>query len=313
MTEDPHIIKKGHLAVGDGHEIYFEEWGDSNGIPFVYLHGGPGGGFSESNKSLFDPQKHHVIFHDQRGCGRSTPYASTEHNTTQDLIADINALAKHFDFTSFILVGGSWGATLALLYTISHPERVTKLIIWSVYLVRKFEMDYVNEGHAKDHFPEAWDRFISLLPKDKQKTGDEIMHFYAEQIRSHDEKTAKKFATEWTLWEATLVSKNYNKQGLEAEVLADDNFPLAMLETHYFLNKCFIPDNYILDNIPKIAHIPAFIIQGRFDMCVPPVAAWDLAKAYGEKATLQWTNGGHLRSEPENFVAIKATINAINK
>lgn len=311
MTEDPNIIKSGHLWVGGGHQLYFEEWGNPDGTPIFYLHGGPGGGFNDSNKLLFDPNRHHVIFHDQRGSGRSTPYASTEHNTTQDLIDDINMLAEHLGIDSFILMGGSWGSSLALLYAIANPKRVQKLLVWSIYLVRKFEMDYVNEGYPKYTFPEAWERFISLVPEQKRTSGNTIMAYYAEQIRSKDEKTAKKFANEWTLWEATLISKSYDKRKLEGDILSGDNFSIAMLETHYFLNNCFIPENYILDNLKKIQHIPAFIIHGRFDMCTPPIAARDLAKAYGKNANLQWTNGGHLRSEPENFAAIKATVHAI--
>lgn len=311
MNEDPNVLKSGHLSVGDGHELYFEEWGNPNATPMFSLHGGPGGGFSDSNKLLFDPKRHRVIFHDQRGAKRSTPYAATDHNTTQDLIADINNLADHLHIDSFILVGGSWGSTLALLYAIANPNRVQKLLVWSIFLARKFELDYVNEGYAKYTFPEAWERFISFVPPENRKSGKTIMQFYAEQIRSKDEAKALKFAAEWTLWEATLLSKNYDQRRVEAGVLSDDIFPLAMLETHYFLNNCFIPENYILDNIKKIQHIPAFIIHGRFDMCTPPIAAQDLAKAYGENAVLQWTNGGHLRSEPENFAAIKATVNAI--
>lgn len=311
MNEDPNVLKSGHLSVGDGHELYFEEWGNPKATPMFYLHGGPGGGFSDSNKLLFYPKRHRVIFHDQRGAGRSTPYAATEHNTTQDLIADINKLADHLHIDSFILVGGSWGSTLALLYAIANPNRVQKLLVWSIFLARKFELDYVNEGYAKYTFPEAWERFISFVPPENRKSGKTIMQFYAEQIRSKDEAKALKFAAEWTLWEATLLSKNYDQRRVEAGVLSDDIFPLAMLETHYFLNNCFVPENYILDNIKKIQHIPAFIIHGRFDMCTPPIAARDLAKAYGKTAVLQWTNGGHLRSEPENFAAIKATVNAI--
>ncbi|MGH7204183.1 MAG: prolyl aminopeptidase [Candidatus Levyibacteriota bacterium] len=311
MALATHIIKSGFLPVGNGHNLYYEQWGNPNATPIFYLHGGPGSGFNDSNKLLFDPAKHHVIFHDQRGSGRSTPYASADHNTTQDLIADISQLADHLQIDSFIIMGGSWGSTLALLYAIAQPKRVQKLLIWSTYLVRQFETDYVNEGYPRYSFPEAWERFISLVPEKHRTNGDTIMQYYAQQIRSKDRETAMKFSNEWILWEASLISKNYDQRKLESDIFSGDNLALAMLETHYFLHNCFVPENYILDNIGKIQHIPAFIIHGRFDFCTPPIAARDLAKAYGKNAVLQWTNAGHLRSDPENHVAIKATINAI--
>lgn len=309
--EDPNIITSGYLPVGDGHKLYFEEWGNPEGTPIFYLHGGPGDGFSDSNKFLFDPQKHHVIFHDQRGSGKSTPYASTDQNTTQKLIGDITTLADHLHIDSFILIGGSWGSTLALLYAIAHPERVQQMILWGIFLVRQFEFDYFSEGYAQYTFPEAWERFSSLVPQEKRKTGNSIVQYYAKQIRSKDEAIAKKFVSELVLWEATLISRNYDQRRVEASVFSEDHFAIAMLETHYFLNNYFVPENYILENIKTIQDIPSSIIHGRFDMCTPPIVARDLAKAYGKNATLQWTNGGHLRSEPENFAAIKATINAI--
>ncbi|MGI8420195.1 MAG: prolyl aminopeptidase [Candidatus Levyibacteriota bacterium] len=311
MAIATHIIKSGFLPVGDGHNLYYEQWGNQNAAPIFYLHGGPGSGFSDGNKLLFDPAKHHVIFHDQRGSGRSTPSASLEQNTTQNLIEDINKLAEHLRIDSFIVVGGSWGSTLSLLYAIANPKRVQKLVVWSICLVRKFETDYVNGGYPRYSFPEAWERFISFVPEKHRTNGDKIMEYYAQQIRSTEKNTASKFAGEWILWEASLLSKNYDQRRLEAEILSIDTLPMAMLETHYFLNNCFIPENYILDNITKIQHIPAFIVHGRFDFCTPPIAARDLAKAYGKSSILQWTNAGHLRTDPENFVVLKAIINAI--
>ncbi len=305
------IIKKGHLDVGSGHKIYFEEWGNKKAPPVFYLHGGPGGGFSDSNKLLFDPEKHHVIFHDQRGCGKSTPYAESKNNTTQDLVADINSLADHLEIDTFYVAGGSWGSALSLIYAISHPERVKKLLIWSVYLSRQFENDFVNEGYPKYTFPEAWKRFISHVPLQHRKNGDKIMEFYADKIRSKDKDTSKKFADEWTLWEATLLSINYDQKELEQVVLSEDNTAIAVLETHYFLNKCFIPENFILKNINKINHIPCYVVQGRFDFCTPPLAAYDLSKAYGKNLTLQWTHAGHLKTDAENFVALRTLINVL--
>lgn len=305
-------MKHGHLDVGNGHRIYFENWGNLNASPILYLHGGPGGNFSDSNKLLFNPDKHRVIFHDQRGARKSTPYAETTHNTTQDLIADIDRLADHLKIDTFSLVGGSWGSTLSLLYAIVHPERVNRLVLWGIFLARQWESDYVNEGYPKHTFPEAWDRFISLVPPRNRTHGDAIMEYYAQTIRSKNKNTAKKYADEWSLWESTLLSIDYDQRTREAEVLSENNLAGAMLETHYFLNKCFIPENYILDNIHTIQHIPCSVVQGRFDLCTPPINAFDLAKAYGEKLTLQWTNAGHQRTDPENFTALRAIFNSIS-
>ena len=193
------IIKKGYLKVSGGHQLYFEEWGNPDYPPIFYLHGGPGSNFSDSNKLLFNPKKHHVIFHDKRGCGRSLPHASVQNNTTQDLIEDINRLADYLTIDKFSLAGGSWGSTLALLYTITHPERVKRLLLWSIYLARKFETDYVNEGHARYYYPEAWERFISNVPAENRKKGTEIMKYFAEKMRSEKQEIAIKYALEWAV------------------------------------------------------------------------------------------------------------------
>lgn len=309
--EDKHVLKSGHLDVGDGHSIYYEEWGNKEAPLIMYLHGGPGTGFTDSNKLLFNPEVHHVIFHDQRGAGKSLPYAKTEDNTSQKLIEDIEKLREHFGADKVYVVGGSWGSTLSLLYTIAHPERVKKVIIWSTYLIRKFENDWINEGHTRNTYPEAWERFIALVPEKNRKSGNDIMNFFAEKIRSKDPDEAKKFADEWTLWEYSSCSITYDKLAVEAEVLGWDNKAVATLETHYFMNRGFVPENYILDNVKKIAHITCYVIQGRFDMCTPPITAIDLKKAYGKNLTLQFTNAGHLRSDPENTIAIRAAVNTL--
>lgn len=310
---DPNVITSGHLDVGDGHKIYYEEWGNKKAFPIMHLHGGPGGSFDESSKQYYNPKKHHVIFHDQRGCGKSLPYASTKNNTSQDLIDDIVKLRNHLGIKQVAVIGGSWGSTLTLLYAIAHPESVTQMIIWGVYLIRQVETDYVNEGFMKYTFPEAWERFIEPIPKKDRKNGDLVMQFYADKIRSKDPKEALHFANEWTIWECTLMSLDYDPQAIEKEVKEDNTtLSTAVLETHYFLNKCFVPDNYILSNVDKIKHIPIEIIQGRFDFCTPPIGARDLALAYGKMANLTWVKAGHYSgSEIELQDAIVQKVNAI--
>jgi proline iminopeptidase len=299
MKKDKYINRSGFLET-DGYKIYWEDWGNPKATPILFFHGGPGGGCGDGDKLFFDPKKHRVIFHDQRGSGKSTPYASTVKNTTQDLISDAEKILDVLGIEKVFVTGGSWGSALSLFYAIAHPERVKKLLIRGVFLARQFEVDFVNDGRLRYFFPEEWERFIALVPIEHQKTGDDIMKYYAEKIRSSDKKEAQKYADEWTLWEVTLCSINYDEKKLEKSIIGDkNNIALAILETHYFLNKCFVPENYILDNIDKIKHIPCMIIQGHFDMCTPPISAYDLAQAYGSKLTLQWANGGHMATDPE--------------
>src|SRR5664279_3551553 len=206
-----HINSNGRLDVGNGHQIYWEDWGNQSAKPIIHLHGGPGTGFSDSHKQIYDPAIHRVIFHDQRGCGQSQPFGETKHNTTQDLISDIEKLKQHLGITGKTNVaGGSWGSALALLYAIAHPETVEKMLIWSIYTVRKAENDHVLEGYAKPFFPEAWGRFIRLVPAEHRLNGTSIMKFYASKMRSSSPQEAEKYALEWSLWEYNLVSLNYD-------------------------------------------------------------------------------------------------------
>jgi len=267
---DPYVIKSGHLDVGDGHKIYYEDWGNPKTTAVMHLHGGPGGGFSESHKLIYDPKIHHVIFHDQRGCGQSTPFAAVKNNTTQHLIADIEKLRVHFKTDKVFVAGGSWGSTLAMLYAITHPDRVEKIMMWGIFLLRQFELDYLYQGVPRHTFPEAWERFISHVPEKDRHSSMGVIRFYASKVQSKDRKTALKYAAEWNLWESSTVSITYDRQQVERKVLGGDekqqNFNLAIsrMESHYFLNDCFVPKDYILKNINKIKHIPAYVAQGRF-------------------------------------------------
>jgi proline iminopeptidase len=308
-SNDLYINKAGHLSVGDGHKIYYEDWGNPEGFPIIHLHGGPGSGFSDSHKLIYDPKIHRVIFHDQRGAGQSLPFASIKNNTTQHLISDIEKLRQHFGIQKMHVTGGSWGSTLTMLYAIEHPKRVEKMMMWGIYLLRNFETDYIYQGGPKETFPEAWDRFISLVPENKRAKSIDVIKYYSSKILSKDKKEAEKYAAEWTLWEMSTTTLSYDRLKAEKDTLEGDphfNISMATMETHYFLNNCFTEENYILKNIGKIKHIPAYVVQGRFDMCTPPVSAIDLAKAYGDNLHLQITRAGHLRSEPENLSALRA-------
>lgn len=312
--KDIYLNESGHLPVGDGHKIYWEDWGNPKATPTFMLHGGPGGGFNDSHKWIFDPEKHRVILHDQRGCGHSTPFASLKNNTTQDLISDIEKLREHLGIKKMHVVGGSWGSTLSLLYAIEHPQRVLKLMMWGIYLLRQFENDWLYEGGPRMIYPEAWQRFISFVPEDYRGSGNKVIKFYYDKLNDESQAVAEKYAIEWALWEMNLLSLRHEPKKLEKEISEDKNaLALSRLEAHYFVNKCFVPENYILDNIVNSKHIPAYVVQGRFDMCTPPISAFDLKEAYGENMTLQIVNGGHLRHEPEVISALKATANTFLK
>jgi proline iminopeptidase len=294
-----HINSSGFLE-RDGHSISWEDWGNPVATPILYFHGGPRGGCGDYDKLLFDPEKQRVIFHDQRGSGKSTPFASTENNTTQDLVKDAKGILDVLGVDKVLVTGNSWGSALSLFYAIAYPETVEKILIRGVFLARQFEVDFVNDGRLQCFFPAEWKRFISLVPIEHRNSGDEVMKYYAGKIGSADKEEAQKYADEWTLWEATLCSINYDPEKLEKAIIGDkSNVALAVLETHYFLNKCFVPENYILDNINKIRHIPFLVIQGRFDMCTPPISSYDLSRAYGDKLTLQWVNEGHWSGSKE--------------
>ncbi len=309
MKHSEHVNQSGHLDVGNGHCLYWEDWGNPSAITFFSFHGGPGEYFNDSHKALFDPQKHRVIFHDQRGCGRSTPFASTENNTTQHLLTDIEKLREHLAIESAHVVGGSWGSALALLYAIAYPQRVRSLIIRGVYLLRDFEDNWVNEGYPRYQFPQEWERFISLVPEESRTSGVDIMQYYANQMRSDDPEIAHKHAVEWTTWEYCLCSLEYDPAANRKEITQDPNtLAVSLLETHYFLNKCFVEPNPVLSNIDRIKHIPCQIVQGRFDMCTPAVSAWDLHNAYGDNSTLTWVNTGHIGSEPAMLAALQKAV-----
>jgi len=307
--------KSGHIE-SDDHKIYWEDWGNPKMMPIFVFHGGPGGeGCDEHIKTIFNPEKQRVIFHDQRGSGKSLPFSEIKNNTTQNLIKDVELIREHLGIEKMYITGGSWGSALTLFYALAHPERVERILVWSLFLARQFEVDFVNEGFPKYFFPEAWERFISIVPEKNRKTGDDVMQYYADKIRSTDEKEARIYADEWTLWEMSLCSVHYDPAKLEKETIGNiNNVSIAKLETHYFLNKCFVSENYILDNIEKIKHIPCVVIQGRFDFCTPPISAFDLKKAYGKNLELISVNSGHFSSDPEMSVTLKETlINFFNK
>ena len=282
------------MDMGDGHLIYVEQCGDPNGIPVVVLHGGPGGGCSPAMRRYFDPKIYRVVLFDQRGCGRSRPHASVKDNTTWHLVADIERIREDLGITSWIVFGGSWGATLALIYAQTHPVRGAQLVLRGVFLMTQRELDWFYGGGAGAFWPETWSRFASLIPEAEQ---DDMITAYHRRLFSGDLGTETQFARAWSAWENALAS--IHSSGSAGESPGDYARAFARLENHYFINAGFLEfDGQILAHMDRIAHIPGYIVQGRYDMICPPHSAWALAERWPAADLKMVRNAGHALSEP---------------
>lgn len=291
----PASYKKGYLKVPGGHELYYELYGNPKGIPVLFFHGGPGGGISEKQKGYFNPKKHNVLFFDQRGSGKSKPFGSTKNNTTKDLISDAKKLMELVGFNKVFVFGGSWGSTLALLFAIEYPRLVTGLLLRGIFLATKDELvSYYYPGDAiKFFFPEVWERFISLVPENRRtKT---IEYYFEKMLADGPEK--EKYLYEWCLYESCVMSIDHNIEATERDLKKDDSYKaISILEAHYFVNNCFLDDNFILNNADKIRGIPTVIIQGRYDVVCPPLYAHRLLQKIPH-AKMYYVKAGHSSSD----------------
>jgi proline iminopeptidase len=299
------------LDVGDGHRIYVEQCGNPNGVPVVVLHGGPGGGCSPAMRRYFDPTVYRIILFDQRGCGRSRPHASVENNTTQHLIQDIELIREQFNIEKWVVFGGSWGATLSLLYAQSHPDRAAHLVLRGVFLMTQAELDWFYGGGAGQFFPEQWARFANLIPLEEQ--GD-MISAYHQRLFSGDTPLETLYARAWAGWENALAALTVNHPVGDAP--ADYARAFARLENHYFTHQGFLEsDGQILARRSVIEHIPADIVQGRYDMICPPISAYTLANGW-DKANLRMIGAsGHALSEPAitaELVRIMNNLRGVN-
>ena len=267
------------------HHIYFEETGNPDGIPVMFLHGGPGAGCAPAHRRLFDPHRYRVILMDQRGCGRSEPFASINQNTTQDLIGDIEALRQHLGIPNFILFGGSWGSTLALAYGAAYPDRCLGFVLRGVFLGTLAEIDWFLYDMGR-FFPEAYDRFIRPIPPSER---DNLLAAYYQRLTSPSKTIACQAARSWAAYEnscATLAAVSRDA--------GDSALSLALLEAHYFTHDCFLPENHIMDNLNRLNHLPAIVVQGRHDVICPPFTAYRLVEAWGRQAQLRMVDdAGH--------------------
>jgi len=286
----------GTLKVSDLHTIYYERVGNPEGIPVVFLHGGPGGGLIPIYRQFFDPEAFHVVLFDQRGCGRSTPHAELRENTTWDLISDIETLRKKFDIDKWYVFGGSWGSTLSLAYAITHPDRPLGLILRGIFLTRKKELLWFYQYGASEIFPDYWERYRDEIPEEER--GDFISAYY-KRLTSDEPKIRLSAARAWSVWEGATSKLFPDKNLMKHWENEHEALQLARIECHYFVNNCFFPtENYILENINKIRHIPTVIVQGRYDIVCPMVSAWELHKAFPEAEFIVIPDAGHSITEP---------------
>lgn len=288
----------GRLQVDTIHNLYFEQSGNPNGKPVIFVHGGPGGGVEGWYRQFFNPEKYRIILFDQRGAGKSTPHACLENNTTWDLVSDMEKLREHLQIDGkWVVFGGSWGSTLSLVYAISHPERVEALILRGIFLCRKKEIDWFYQSGASFLFPEAFEAYKSVIPLEEQN--DLVTAFY-KRLTGTDEEEKLKCATAWSVWELA-TSRLYVDPKYIARAAENPQFALAFarIECHYFHHNIFIEsDQWILDNIHKIAHIPGVTLQGRYDMVCPPVSAYELHQKWTSGQLIMIHDAGHSMKEP---------------
>lgn len=294
-------FNSGLLRVSDVHEIYFEESGNPNGKPAVFVHGGPGGGTDPTQRGFFDPDVYRIVLFDQRGCGKSLPYASLVDNTTWDLVEDMEKLRKHLNIDRWQVFGGSWGSTLALAYAETHPEVVTELVLRGIFLVRKQEIDWFYQRGASAIFPDAWEHYLNAIPEAEH--GD-LVAAYHKRLTGDDPAEQVAAAKAWSIWEGS-TSKLHNDAKF-VERYADGNFALAFarIECHYFVNKGFMTEGQLLANVGKIRHIPTVIVQGRYDVVCPIESAWALYRAFPEAELVIVPDAGHSAKEPGNMSAL---------
>ena len=291
----------------DGHQIYYEQCGNPNGKPAVFLHGGPGGGGSIAVRRFFNPEKYNIVIFDQRGCGRSMPHGCLENNTTWDLVDDIEALKNMLEIETWLVFGGSWGSTLSLAYSQTYPTSVSEMVLRGIFMLRKKELDWFYQEGASKIFPEAWEKFLEPIDVNQH---DNLMSAYHKIFTSDDEDKKLSAAIAWSVWEGSTSSLSYNPD--MASSFSDPKFALAfaLIENHYFVNKGFLEhENQLIETgIDIIRHIPTTIVQGRYDIVCPMTTAWELSKNWPEAKLIIAPSSGHTAFEKEiTHELIKAT------
>ena len=289
-------LEQDYLRVSPLHEIFFYRYGNPKGIPLVFLHGGPGGGIDPDYHRLFDPQKYHVILFDQRGCGKSRPFSELRENDTWSLVEDIESLRKKFAIEKWVVFGGSWGACLALAYASRYPESILKLFLRGIFTLRRSELQWFYQEGASWVFPEAWQSYCTPIPAAEHK---DFLTAYYKRLTGDDQAQRRTCAKAWSVWEAS-TSKLFVDPS-HVEKCAGDEFAdaFARIEAHYFYHKGFFPsEDYLLESVKNFAHLPALIVQGRYDMVCPAKTAYELHQAWPESELKIIPDAGHSLMEP---------------
>lgn len=308
-TTPPRPLDAIMLAVGDGHWLYVEEVGRRGGIPALFLHGGPGSGAQHSHRTLFDADRFHAILFDQRGAGRSHPYLSTHANTTQHLVADIERIRTHFGFESMLIVGGSWGSTLALAYAETHPERVAGLVLRAVFLGTDAEVDWAFRRAPAELRPDLYENFVAALPEAERA---DPLKSYVARLTSGDPGLRDPAARQWFQFERTMSEFAPAITALPEAFPAEGRVPpTPIIEAHYIANNFFLPPNELLDGASRLGSIPGVIVQGRYDLLCPPRAAFELARRWPGCRLEIMPGAGHAMTEAGVFEAMKRAIDRI--
>jgi proline iminopeptidase len=293
---EPH--RSGMLRVSPVHCIYWEECGNPRGKPAVFVHGGPGAGADPRARRFFDPKKYRIVVFDQRGCGRSTPHASLVDNTTPHLVADMEQLRKHLGIERWLVFGGSWGSTLALAYAQAHPAQVTELVLRGIFMLRDWEIHWFYQHGASAIFPDKFEAYEAGIP---QRERGELVDAFYRRLTSRNRATRLKAAKAWAVWEGSTSYLHVNEAAVTSWNADDFAIAVARIECHYFVNKGFFErEDQLLRGVKKIRHIPAVIVQGRYDVVCPMRSAWDLHKAWPEADLRIVPDAGHSALEPGN-------------
>lgn len=302
-----HPYKHFMLPVDDIHEIYIEECGNPNGIPVVFLHGGPGAGCEAYHRSFFDPEKYRIILFDQRGCGRSHPHATLENNTTQHLIADMETIRKKLRISAWVIFGGSWGSTLALAYAETHPSHTLGLIVRGIFLCSDEELQWFYQQGTSRIFPDYWQDFLAPIPEDEH---DNLLQAYYQRLTGNDEIARMGAAKAWSVWEGRTATLAPKQAVIDHFSDPYNALSIARIEAHYFVNHGFLEQNQLLNNSRQLAGIPGMIIHGRYDLICPLENAFKLHQQWPDASLHVVAEAGHAGSEEKIITElVKATQN----
>jgi len=279
-----------HLQVDDIHTLYIEECGNPSGLPVVFLHGGPGAGCAPYHRRYFDPDIYRIILFDQRGCGKSTPHACLENNTSWDLVADIEMIRQHLKINKWVVFGGSWGSTLGLLYAQTHPASVNGLILRGIFLARHKDVQWFYQQGTSRLFPDYWEKFIKPIPESER---DDMVAAYSRQLTGDNEMQQLRAAKAWSVWEGMTATLETDDAVIESFANSHSALSIARIECHYFMHNCWLEPDQLLSNIQSIRDIPGYIVHGRYDVICPVEQAWELSRAWPEAELSIIGDAGH--------------------